>query len=98
MGRSTTVTRYVIRRLLLAIPTLLGVFTIIFILAYLMPGGPIRAVMGESYRRADPATIERVRERLGLNDPWFVRYGRFLGRLVRGDMGTSYVLDQPVAE
>ncbi|MBO2519664.1 MULTISPECIES: ABC transporter permease [Limnochorda] len=91
-------TRYVIRRLLLAIPTLLGVFTIIFILAYLMPGDPVRAVMGESYRRADPATIERVRERLGLNDPWFVQYGRFLGRLVRGDLGTSYVLDQPVAE
>ena len=90
--------QYILRRLLLAVPTLLGVFTIIFVLAYLMPGDPVRAVLGESYRRADPATIERVRERLGLNDPWYVQYGRFLGRLLRGDLGTSYVLDQPVAE
>lgn len=90
--------RYVLRRLLLAIPTLWGVFTIIFILAYLMPGDPVRAVLGESYRRADPATIQRVRDRLGLDDPWYEQYGRFLGRLVRGDLGTSYVLGQPVIE
>lgn len=90
--------RYVLRRLLLAIPTLWGVFTIIFILAYLMPGDPVRAVLGESYRRADPATIERVRDRLGLDDPWYEQYGRFLGQLLRGDLGTSYVLGQPVTE
>ena len=60
------------------IPTLLGVFTLIFILTYLMPGDPVRAVMGETYRRAEPETIERIRDQLGLNDPWFVQYGRFL--------------------
>ncbi|BAS27866.1 ABC transporter permease [Limnochorda pilosa] len=91
-------TRYVLRRLLLAIPTLWGVFTIIFVLSYLMPGDPVRAVLGESYRRADPATIQRVRDRLGLDDPWYVQYGRFLGRVAQGDLGTSYVLDQPVRD
>ena len=88
--------QYILQRLLLAVPTLLGVFTIIFALTYLMPGDPVRAAMGENYRRADPETIERVRERLGLNDPWYVQYAGFLGRTVRGDLGESFVLDEPV--
>lgn len=86
------------RRSLWAIPTLLGVFTIIFLLTYLMPGDPIRAVMGEQYKRADPATLERVRESLGLNDPWYSQYGRFLLRTVQLDLGKSYVLDEQVSE
>ena len=87
---------YIVRRLLLAVPTLLGVFTLIFILTYLMPGDPVRAVMGETYRRAEPKTIERIRDQLGLNDPWFVQYGRFLVKTVQGDLGESYVLDESV--
>lgn len=86
------------RRSLWAIPTLLGVFTVIFLLTYLMPGDPIRAVMGEQYKRADPATIERVRESLGLNDPWYSQYGRFLLRTAQLDLGKSYVLDEQVSE
>lgn len=89
---------YIVRRTLWAIPTLLGVFTIIFVLAYMMPGDPVRAVMGEQYQRADPATIERVRERLGLNDPLHVRYIGFLARSLRGDLGESYVLDESVVD
>lgn len=88
---------YIIRRLLLAVPTLLGVFTLIFVLTYLMPGDPVRAVMGESYRRAEPETIERVRDSLGLNDPWYVQYGRFLTAIVSGDLGESFVLDESVS-
>lgn len=91
-------TKYIFQRLLLAIPTLLGVFTIIFVLTYLMPGDPVRAVMGEQYRRATPETIARVRERLGLDDPWHVQYLRFLGNSVSGDLGQSFVLDEPVVE
>ncbi len=90
--------QYVVRRSLWAIPTLLGVFTVIFLLTYLMPGDPIRAVMGEQYKRADPATIERVRESLGLNDPWYSQYGRFLLRTAQLDLGKSYVLDEQVSE
>lgn len=88
--------QYTLKRLGLAVPTLLGVFTIIFVLTYMMPGDPVRSVMGEQYRRADPATIERVRDRLGLNDPGWVQYLRFLSRTVRGDLGQSYVLDESV--
>lgn len=90
--------QYTLKRLGLAVPTLLGVFTIIFVLTYMMPGDPVRSVMGEQYRRADPATIERVRDRLGLNDPGWVQYLRFLSRTVRGDLGQSYVLDESVVE
>lgn len=89
---------YIVRRLLWAIPTLLGVFTIIFVLTFMMPGDPVRAIMGEQYQRADPATIERVRDQLGLNDPLFVRYVRFLSRSLQGDLGQSYVLDESVNE
>ena len=91
-------TQFVIRRLLWAIPTLLGVFTVIFLLTYLMPGDPVRAVLGEQFQRADPATIERIREQLGLNDPWYTQYVRFLTRSVTGDFGRSYVLDESVRD
>ena len=89
---------YILRRILWAVPTLLGVFTIIFLLTYLLPGDPVRAIMGEQYRRADPETIERVRERLGFNDPWYAQYGRFLWRSVQGDLGQSFVLDESVRD
>jgi len=90
--------QYVIRRLLWAIPTLLGVFTIIFLLTYLMPGDPVRAVLGEQFQRADPATIQRIRDQLGLDDPWHVQYVRFLYRSVTGDFGRSFVLDESVRD
>ncbi len=90
--------QFVIRRLLWAIPTLLGVFTVIFLLTYLMPGDPVRAVLGEQYQRADPATIQRVRDQLGLDDPWHVQYVRFLYRSVTGDFGRSFVLDESVRD
>src|SRR5699024_8259978 len=85
--------QFIVRRALWGIPTLLGVFTVIFILTFMMPGDPVRAVMGEQYKRADPATIERVRDSLGLNDPGIVQYGRFLFRTISGDLGESFVLD-----
>lgn len=89
---------YIFRRLLWAIPTLLGVFTIIFILTYKLPGDPVRAIMGDQYKRADPAQVERIYEQLGLNDPWYVQYGNFLWRSVQGDLGRSFVLDESVSE
>lgn len=89
---------YIVKRLLFAVPTLLGVFTIIFLLTYLAPGDPVRTVMGDQYRRADPATIERVRERLGLTDPWYVQYVRFLTQMLQGDLGESYVLGESVLD
>ncbi len=87
---------YVLRRLLQVIPTLFGVFTILFILAYLMPGDPVRAVLGENYQRLSQETIQGVREELGLDRPFVVQYVDFLWRTARLDLGKSYVLDENV--
>ncbi len=89
---------YIIRRLIQIIPTLFGVFTILFILAYLMPGDPIRAVLGEQYNRLDPEVVEAVREEMGLNKPFLQRYFEFLGQMARLDLGKSFILNQPVSD
>jgi ABC-type dipeptide/oligopeptide/nickel transport system permease component len=91
-------TKYIARRLVQVIPTLWGVFTILFIIAYLMPGDPLRAVLGEQYLRLDPAVVEATRDELGLNDPFHVRYFNFLGDLFSFDLGYSFILKQSVSE
>ena len=91
-------TQYILRRLLQVIPTLWGVFTILFIIAFLMPGDPLRAVLGEQYKRLEPEVVEAAREELGLNDPFFVRYGKFLGEMLTFDLGYSFILKQSVVE
>jgi peptide/nickel transport system permease protein len=90
------VSKYIIRRLVQIIPTMLGVFTVLFILAYLMPGDPVRSVLGEEYKRMKPEVVEGVRDQLGLNDPFIVRYAKFLGRMVQLDLGESFILKQSV--
>lgn len=91
-------TKYVIRRFILIIPTLLGVFTVLFALSFLMPGDPVRAVLGEEYRRMSPEQIEAIKDELGLNDPFHQRYLEFLGQLAVGDLGTSYVQSEDVID
>lgn len=84
---------YIIRRLLLLIPTLLGVYTVLFIFLYTLPGSPAIAVTaGFGNREA----IEQATEALGLNDPLHVQYLRYLGRLVQGDLGDSFRTRRPV--
>jgi ABC-type dipeptide/oligopeptide/nickel transport system permease component len=85
--------RYLIRRLLLTIPVLLGVATLVFSLLHLVPGDPVQAMLGDS---ASPADIAQMRERLGLNRPLYEQYGAFLGGVLRGDLGTSIRTSQPV--
>ena len=87
---------YVLRRLIQVIPTLLGVFTVLFVLAYLMPGDPVRAVLGENYQRLSEETIQGVRDELGLDKPFLVQYVDFLWRTAQFDLGKSYVLDDNV--
>ena len=85
--------RYLIRRLLLTIPVLLGVATLVFSLIHFIPGDPAQAMLGEG---AAPEDVEQLRERLGLNRPLLVQYGSFLQGLARGDLGVSLRNDQPV--
>ena len=84
---------YVVRRLLVAIPTLLGVATIVFSLLRLLPGDPAVIIAGPT---ATPETIEHIREQLGLKLPLWQQYLGFLGRLARGDLGISTRTGAPV--
>lgn len=74
------------RRLLAVVPLLLLVTFMTYGMILLIPGDPAIAIAGEN---ATPAMIEQTRERLGLNDPFLVQYGRWIGDAVQGDLGTS---------
>lgn len=91
-------TKYIVRRVLQMIPTLLIIFTVIFVLRYLMPGDPLKATLGEEYNRLDPATIARLEEELGINRPFLVQYFDHLGNMLRLDLGRSYIERQPVID
>ena len=79
---------YLLRRLLESALILLGITFVTFILLYLVPADPARQIAGRS---ATAATVENIRDQLGLNDPLFVQYGRYLAGLAQGDMGRSYL-------
>ena len=87
--------KLIARRLLGALPVLLGVTFLSFLLLYVVPGDPVQAVAGERY---DEAVLAEMRAELHLDDPLWLRYGRFLGDLARGDLGRSYVTREPVSE
>jgi ABC-type dipeptide/oligopeptide/nickel transport system permease component len=82
------------RRLLMTVPTLLGVLVVAFLLLNVAPGDPVAAMVGE---RADPATIARLRAELHLDDPLPAQFGRYLWGVLRGDLGRSYVTQRPIA-
>jgi peptide/nickel transport system permease protein len=87
------VTRFLLSRLALLVPTLLGVLAVTFLMLYVAPGDPVQAMVGE---RADSATIARLRAELHLDDPLPMQFVRYLGGVVRGDLGTSYVTGRPI--
>jgi peptide/nickel transport system permease protein len=88
--------KYVIKRILLLIPVIIGVSFIVFGLLELSPGDPARNILGTN---ASPQEVEALREEMGLNDPFLVRYGRFLSDLVlHGDLGDSYISKTPVVD
>ena len=87
--------RYLIRRLVLTIPVLIGVATLVFALIHFIPGDPAQAMLGEG---ATPDEANQLRERLGLNRPLIVQYGSFLQGLLQGDLGVSLRNDQPVTQ
>ena len=85
--------RYILLRIALLVPTLLGVLAVTFALLYLAPGDPVAAIAGE---RADAATVERVRRELRLDDPLHVRFGRYVAGVAQGDLGRSYITRRPI--
>ncbi|ADL07386.1 binding-protein-dependent transport systems inner membrane component [Thermosediminibacter oceani DSM 16646] len=86
---------YIIRRLIFAVPVLLGVSLITFILLNVVPGDPVVEMLG---KHADPAAVEKIRNQLGLNDPLYIQFGRFLWNACRGDLGKSFKTGQPVTK
>jgi peptide/nickel transport system permease protein len=84
---------YLIRRLVLTVPVLLGVATLVFALIHLVPGDPAQAMLGEG---ASQEEVQKLRGQLGLDRPLLAQYLSFLGDIARGDLGTSFRYNTPV--
>ena len=87
--------KFVLKRLLMLIPVLIGVTLLVFLILNMAPGDPAKVILGE---QATPEQIAELREQMGLNDPVLVQYGRYIVKLVQGDMGDSYKTKGPVSE
>jgi ABC-type dipeptide/oligopeptide/nickel transport system permease component len=88
--------RYILRRLLQMIPVVLGVTILVFTIMYFIPGDPVRMMLGPDVTYEQ---VEDLRERLGLNDPYLVRLGKFLGGIfLRFDFGDSWLYNTPVTQ
>jgi peptide/nickel transport system permease protein len=86
--------QYILKRILITIPTLLGVTVIIFSLIYLTPGDPARLILGDMASEED---VQILREELGLNKSFPEQYIHYMKGLLHGDMGTSYTSGRPVS-
>lgn len=78
---------HILRKLLYSVPVVWGVVTAVFILMAVVPGDPARLMLGQ---RGDPETLARIRQDLGLDLPLTQQYTKFIGELLRGDLGMSY--------
>lgn len=85
--------KYIVKRLISLIPVLIGVTFIVFAIMFFTPGDPASLILGEE---APEHEVERLRESLGLNDPFLVQYGNFLLGLLRLDLGISITTGRPV--
>jgi peptide/nickel transport system permease protein len=86
---------YLLRRIVQSLLILLGVSFITFLLLYVLPADPVRQIAGRS---ATAATVENIRQQLGLDQPFVVQYGRYLAGLMQGDLGRSYLQKTEVAD
>ncbi|MCF7891209.1 ABC transporter permease [Candidatus Bipolaricaulota bacterium] len=86
-------TSYIIRRILVAIPTLLVVLTLVFLLVRVAPGDPATAVLGQ---QASKQAIENLRTKMGLDQPLWKQYFQYLKGLVQGNLGKSLISRRPV--
>jgi peptide/nickel transport system permease protein len=89
------VIRFLGMRLLLLVPTLLGVLVVAFLLLYVAPGDPVQAMVGE---RADSATIAQLRTQLHLDEPLPRQFVRYVSGAATGDLGTSYITQRPILQ
>jgi len=91
--RSGSLLNYIVVRLLLTIPMIFILLTMVFVLLRVVPGDPALAMLGT---HASMDVINELRQQMGLNDPILVQYGRYLGDVLRGDLGVSFRFKVPV--
>jgi ABC-type dipeptide/oligopeptide/nickel transport system permease component len=84
---------FILKRVLLVVPVMIGVSIAAFLMSHLVPGDPVSVMLGETATAED---VERLREELGFNDPIVVQYLRYIGGVFKGDLGTSIRSGQPV--
>jgi ABC-type dipeptide/oligopeptide/nickel transport system permease component len=87
--------RFVVGRMLIAIPVLLGVSIVAFLIIHLIPGNPAQAMLFGS--NPTPLQVHNLEVRLGLDDPLYVQYLKYIGGLLHGDLGTSFVTGRSVS-
>lgn len=87
--------KYSLKRILYMIPVTIAVIFIVYLIMYLTPGDPVALLLGSD---ATPELIAETREKLGITDPFFVQFGRYLLNLCHGDFGTSWYTGNPVSE
>lgn len=85
--------QYALRRIVHTVPVLIGVLVVTFVLLYIAPGDPVLAMVGD---RFDPATLERLRAELHLDEPVWKQFYHYVAGLIQGDWGRSYITRQPV--
>lgn len=88
--------KYIVSRLLQAIPTVLVVSILVFLMLHFIPGDPAEIFIGD--RETTPERLEQVRERMGLNRPLVVQYLDYMGHALQGDLGTSLNTRRPVVD
>jgi peptide/nickel transport system permease protein len=92
-------TKYIVQRILVSIPVFLGITLLVYGLYSLSPGDPVVNLVGiEQFQRMTEEQIQRVRAQYGFDKPWTIRYVRWLGKLLQGDLGYPLKGPKPVAQ
>src|ERR1700761_6283735 len=86
---------YILRRVLVTIPVMAIVALFVFSLLYIAPGDPAAVIAGD---QASPADVERIRESLGLDRPFLIRFGEWFWHVIQGYLGTSIFTNLPVSD
>src|SRR5690554_3928336 len=84
-------TSYIIRRLLLIVPTIFVALSFLFFVFFMLPGDPANLIAGGAERNIDPGVVERIQARYGLDDPVHVQFANYWKRIVQWDLGESYL-------
>jgi peptide/nickel transport system permease protein len=87
------VLRFIFRRILMLVPVMVGVAFIVFTMLHFTPGDPARIILGEM---ATEESIRNLRTEMGLDDPFFIQFGRYLWKVINFDLGNSYATKSPV--